>query len=51
MRFLPEDEQRRRLAACFTRSELTPEQLWLRYFALGGSLGLLELDAYLNGLT
>ncbi|MEV6828748.1 PP2C family protein-serine/threonine phosphatase [Amycolatopsis sp. NPDC051102] len=51
MRFVPEDEQRRRIAACFARSELTLEQLWMRYFALGGSLSLIELDAYLNGLT
>jgi hypothetical protein len=51
MRFLPEEEQRRRIAACFARSDLSLEQLWMRYFALGGSLGLLELDAYLNGLT
>jgi hypothetical protein len=51
MRFLPEDQQRRLLAACYARSHLTPEQLWMRYFALGGSQGLLELDAYLNGLT
>lgn len=50
MRFLPEEEQRRLLAACFARSDLTLEQLWMRYFALGGSLSLLELDAYLNGL-
>ncbi|MGW3994170.1 PP2C family protein-serine/threonine phosphatase [Amycolatopsis sp. NPDC004772] len=51
MRFLPEDEQRRLIASCFARSDLTLEQLWMRYFALGGSLGLLELDAYLNGLV
>ncbi|MEV6873285.1 PP2C family protein-serine/threonine phosphatase [Amycolatopsis sp. NPDC051128] len=51
MHFLPEEEQRRLLAACYARSDLTPEQLWMRYFALGGSLSLLELDAYLNGLT
>ncbi|WP_410674969.1 PP2C family protein-serine/threonine phosphatase [Amycolatopsis sp. cmx-4-68] len=51
MRFLPEEEQQRLFAACFARSRLTPEQLWMRYFALGGSLSLLELDAYLNGLT
>lgn len=51
MRFLPEEEQRRLIAACFTRSELTLEELWMRYFALGGSLSLLELDAYLNGLV
>ncbi|SFW84656.1 PP2C family protein-serine/threonine phosphatase [Amycolatopsis australiensis] len=51
MRFLPEEEQQRLLAACFAQSHLTPEQLWMRYFALGGSLSLLDLDAYLNGLT
>ncbi|KDN18163.1 PP2C family protein-serine/threonine phosphatase [Amycolatopsis rifamycinica] len=51
MRFLPEEEQRRLSAACFARSDLTLEQLWMRYFALGGSLSLLELDAYLNGLV
>lgn len=51
MRFLPAEEQQRLLAACFARSGLSPEQLWMRYFALGGSLSLLELDAYLNGLT
>ncbi|MEV7098350.1 PP2C family protein-serine/threonine phosphatase [Amycolatopsis sp. NPDC051045] len=50
MRFLPEEEQQRLVAACFARSDLTLEQLWMRYFALGGSLSLLELDAYLNGL-
>ncbi|MFJ7214899.1 PP2C family protein-serine/threonine phosphatase [Amycolatopsis sp. NPDC098790] len=51
MRFLPAEEQQRLLAACFARSDLSPEQLWMRYFALGGSQSLLELDAYLNGLT
>ncbi|MGW5723744.1 SpoIIE family protein phosphatase [Amycolatopsis sp. NPDC003865] len=51
MRFLPEEEQRRLLAACFARSGLPLEELWMRYFALGGSQNLLELDAYLNGLT
>ncbi|MER6800477.1 serine/threonine-protein phosphatase, partial [Amycolatopsis mediterranei] len=51
MRFLPEEEQRRLIAACFARSDLTLEELWMRYFALGGSLSLLELDAYLNALV
>ncbi|WP_410564936.1 PP2C family protein-serine/threonine phosphatase [Amycolatopsis sp. cmx-4-61] len=51
MRFLPEEEQRRMIAVCFARSDLSLEQLWMRYFALGGSLSLLELDAYLNGLV
>ena len=27
------------------------EDLWLKYWANGGSVGLLEFDAYLNGLT
>jgi hypothetical protein len=51
MRFVPEEEQRRLIAACFARSGLTPEELWMRYFALGGSMSLFELDAYLNELT
>lgn len=51
MGLLPEEEQRRLLAACFERSELTLESLWIRYFTLGGAFSLLDLDAYLNGLT
>jgi hypothetical protein len=51
MNYLPEDEQRRMAAACFQRSGLTLEQLWTRYFALGGTVSLLDLDAYLNGLV
>ncbi|QKV73185.1 PP2C family protein-serine/threonine phosphatase [Amycolatopsis sp. Hca4] len=51
MRFLPEEEQRRLIAATFARSDLTLEELWMRYFALGGSMSLLDLDAYLNGLV
>jgi hypothetical protein len=44
-----EDEQRHRLVRCFARADLTLEQLWMRYFALGGAVDLFELDAYLNG--
>lgn len=29
---------------------LTVEQLWLRYLALGGANGMVELEAYLSGL-
>ncbi len=47
---VPEEEQRRRVAACFARSGLTVEQLWLRYFALGGDASQLELDGFLQGL-
>jgi hypothetical protein len=28
---------------------LSVSELWLRYFALGGDAGEIELDAYLNG--
>ena len=31
-------------------AELTLEQLWLRFFAVGGDAGLVELEAYLTGL-
>ncbi|WP_236005360.1 PP2C family protein-serine/threonine phosphatase [Amycolatopsis pittospori] len=48
---LPADEQRRVVAACFARTGLTLEQLWLRYFALGGDVSELELEAFLQGLT
>jgi hypothetical protein len=44
------EQQRRQLAECFERAGLTLEQLWMRYFALGGDVGLMELDAYLNGV-
>ena len=45
-----DDEQRRLLAVGYQRAELTLEQLWLRYFALGGDAGLLEIEAYVHGL-
>ncbi|MFG1644274.1 PP2C family protein-serine/threonine phosphatase [Amycolatopsis sp. NPDC049252] len=51
MKFVSDHEQRRLAAACFERSGLTLEQLWLRYFALGGADSLLDLDAYVNGLA
>ncbi|WET77730.1 SpoIIE family protein phosphatase [Amycolatopsis sp. QT-25] len=43
------EEQRRIIAACFARTGLTVEQLWLRYFALGGDVTEVELDAFLQG--
>lgn len=42
-------EQRRIIAECFARTGLTVEQLWLRYFALGGDVSEADLAAYLRG--
>ena len=30
-------------------ASLTVDELWLRYFSMGGEAGRFELDAYLNG--
>jgi hypothetical protein len=45
-----QDQQRRALSLAFGRADLTLEQLWTRYFALGGTAGLVEVEAYLHGL-
>jgi Stage II sporulation protein E (SpoIIE) len=45
-----QDEQFRALSLAFSGADLTLEQLWTRYFALGGAAGLVEVDAYLHGL-
>ena len=44
-----EHEQRRALDVGYRRAELTLEQLWLRYFALGGVAGAVEVEEYLGG--
>ncbi|WP_152188605.1 PP2C family protein-serine/threonine phosphatase [Georgenia satyanarayanai] len=41
--------QRDRTRQAQTRAALSTDELWLRYFSLGGTAGPLELDAYLNG--
>jgi stage II sporulation SpoE-like protein len=46
-----EQEQRRALDVGYGRAKLTPEQLWTRYFALGGVAGPVEVEAYLHGLV
>lgn len=33
----------------FDAAHLTVNEMWVRYFSLGGSAGLFEVDAYLNG--
>ena len=45
-----EHEQRRALDVGYRRAELTLEQLWVRYFALGGVAGADEVEAYLGGV-
>ncbi|AYA25342.1 hypothetical protein SAMN02745947_02775 [Rhodococcus rhodochrous J3] len=50
MNYLPDGEHRRQLIAALRASRLGVEELWLRYFALGGEVGRMEIEAYLNGL-
>ncbi|ABK05028.1 hypothetical protein Arth_3653 [Arthrobacter sp. FB24] len=45
-----EPEQRRQLRAALKAAEITPGELWLNYFSLGGSVGEYEVEAYLQGL-
>jgi hypothetical protein len=39
----------KRFHLAFEAAELTVDELWLRYFSLGGEAGWFEIDAYLNG--
>lgn len=45
-----EDDQRRVLTLAYRRAELTLEDLWLRYFGLGGTASPMEVDGHLHGL-
>jgi hypothetical protein len=47
----PEGLQQSALSAGFAHADLTLDQLWVRYFALGGDADLMDVDAYLAGLT
>ena len=44
------DERHRRMGAARVRAELTVQDLWLRYVALGGTGDAFDLDGYLQGL-
>jgi Stage II sporulation protein E (SpoIIE) len=46
-----EDEQDRAARAAYETAGLTLEELWVRYFGMGGTADLLELDAHLQGLV
>jgi hypothetical protein len=39
----------RRFHDAFEAADLSVDDLWLRYFGLGGDAGRFEIDAYLNG--
>ncbi|MEE6273142.1 PP2C family protein-serine/threonine phosphatase [Georgenia sp. MJ206] len=49
-----EERERAQLSAVhrvLSHSGMTVDSLWRRYFALGGGLGPLKVDAYVSGLT
>ncbi|MCM6779003.1 hypothetical protein NDR87_36620 [Nocardia sp. CDC159] len=45
------DPYQLQLIDAYHATRMQTEHLWLRYFAIGGTAGLLEIDGYLNGLT
>ncbi|WP_216698737.1 hypothetical protein [Arthrobacter sp. H41] len=45
-----EEDQRLLLAAALKQAGYTVGDLWLRFFAIGGSIGEYEVEAYLSGL-
>ncbi len=47
---ISEDEHRRLLGLAYKRANLTLQEMWLHYFALGGTADIVELEAYLHGL-
>ncbi|XAS63461.1 hypothetical protein ACOM2C_08760 [Pseudarthrobacter sp. So.54] len=44
-----ESEQRRRFADSLRHADVSIEELWLRYFTLGGHAGQFEVEAYIHG--
>ena len=44
-------EQARCTAHAMDASRLDLQDVWFRYFAVTGNLGVFEVDAYFNGLT
>ena len=48
---MTDDLQRSALAAGYAHTDLTLEQLWVRYFSLGGTGDLTEVDAHLHGVA
>jgi hypothetical protein len=50
-RVSPEGVRRSALGDAFRHTELTLEELWVRFFALGGDADLVDLDAHVEGLV
>lgn len=44
-----ESEQRQRFAESLRHADVSIEELWLRYFTLGGHAGQFEVEAYIHG--
>ncbi|MFF1253006.1 hypothetical protein ACFVYC_11005 [Pseudarthrobacter sp. NPDC058329] len=44
-----EDEQRQGFRLAFEAAPLTLEQIWIKYFGIGGRAGLTEVHAYVYG--
>jgi hypothetical protein len=44
-----EDEQRLRFEELLRNADMRSEELWLRYFSIGGIAGQFEVEAYIHG--
>lgn len=44
-----EEEQRQGFRLAFEGAPLTFEQIWIKYFGIGGVAGLIEAQAYVHG--
>jgi len=45
------DDQQRSISAALRHAKLTIDELWMQYFALGGEAAIIDVDAYVHGLT
>ncbi|MFJ6671412.1 PP2C family protein-serine/threonine phosphatase [Actinosynnema sp. NPDC091369] len=45
------EQQQNSIAAALGHAELSTDELWIRYFALGGDAGMIDIDAYVHGLS
>jgi hypothetical protein len=44
-----EDEQRQGFRLAFEAAPFTLDQIWMKYFAIGGGAGMTEVHAYVHG--